>query len=78
MTKVDVDHDLLQQKETLSIVSRWLGTGQGRSDVKATGGSLAGDATLTECWSASFGRSYFTDSWNPSETEGAPSSCQPQ
>lgn len=78
VTRADVDHDLLQQKETVAIVSRWLGSGQGRSDVKASGGSLAGDASLSECWSASFARTYFTDSWRPSDTEGDLSSCQPQ
>lgn len=77
VTKADVDHDPLQAKEVVSIVSRWLGTGQGRSTVQAKGGSLAADASLEECWSASFARTYFTDSWNASDTEGDPASCAP-
>lgn len=77
VTKADVDHDPLQAKEVVSIMSRWLGTGQGRSEVSAKGGSLAADATAEECWSESFARTYFTDSWNPSDTEGDPATCQP-
>jgi hypothetical protein len=77
VTKADVDHDPLQAKEVVSIMSRWLGTGQGRSTVQAKGGSLAADATVEECWSTSFARTYFTDSWNPSDSEGDPASCQP-
>ena len=77
VTKADVDHDPLQDKEVVSIVSRWLGTGQGRSTVQAKGGSLAADASAEECWSDAFARTYFTDSWNPSDSEGDPASCQP-
>jgi hypothetical protein len=77
VTKADVNHDPLRDKEDVSIVSQWLGTGQGRSDVKASGGSLSAAATLTECWNSSFARTYFTDSWNPLETEGDPASCKP-
>jgi hypothetical protein len=77
VTKADVDHDPLRVQETVSIKSEWLGTGQGKSNAGATGGSLAADATLEECWNTSFQRTYFTDSWNPSETEGDPASCKP-
>ena len=77
VTKADVDHDPLHTQETVGIKSVWLSTGQGDSHVAATGGSLASDATLEECWSASFQRTYFTDSWNPAETEGDPASCKP-
>ena len=41
VTKADVDHDPLGVQETLAIKSVWLSTGQGKSDVGATGGSLA-------------------------------------
>ena len=37
-------------QETVAIKSVWLSTGQGKSNVGATGGSLAADATLEECW----------------------------
>ncbi|HEX8952258.1 MAG TPA: hypothetical protein VF945_10465, partial [Polyangia bacterium] len=77
VTKADVDHDPLRVEETVGIKSVWLATGQGRSNVGASGGSLAADATLEECWSASFQRTYFTDSWNAAETEGDPASCKP-
>ncbi len=77
VTKADVDHDPLHVQETVGIKSEWLGTGQGKSNAGASGGSLAADATLEECWSSSFARTYFTDSWNPAETEGDPASCKP-
>ncbi|MCU1283293.1 MAG: hypothetical protein JWM53_6839 [bacterium] len=77
VTKADVDHDPLRVQETVGIKSVWLSSGQGKSNAGATGGSLAADATLEECWSSSFARTYFTDSWNPSETEGDPASCKP-
>ena len=70
VTKADVDHDPLRVQETLGIRSDWLATGQGKSVAGATGGSLAADATLEECWDTSFARSYFTDSWNPADSEG--------
>jgi hypothetical protein len=77
VTKADVDHDPLHVQETVGIKSEWLSTGQGKSNAGATGGSLAADATLEECWSGTFQRTYFTDSWNASETEGDPASCKP-
>ena len=77
VTKADVDHDPLRVAETVAIKSVWLATGQGDSHAGATGGSLAADATLEECWSATFQRTYFTDSWNPAETEGDPATCKP-
>jgi hypothetical protein len=77
VTKADVDHDPLRVQEVVSIKSVWLPTGQGKSNAGATGGSLASDATLEECWNGAFQRTYFTDSWNPAETEGDPASCKP-
>ncbi|MGZ3442700.1 MAG: hypothetical protein ACXVDD_24430 [Polyangia bacterium] len=77
VTKADVDHDPLRVQEVVGIKSVWLSTGQGKSNAGATGGSLANDATLEECWNGSFARTYFTDSWNPAETEGDPASCKP-
>ena len=41
VTKADVDHDPLRVQETVAIKSEWLGTGQGKSNAGATGGSLA-------------------------------------
>jgi hypothetical protein len=78
VTKADVDHDPAGQQEIVSIMSRWLPTGQGDSAVQASGGSLAATATATECWDASFDETYFTDTWKASDTVGDPSSCQPK
>jgi hypothetical protein len=64
--------------ETLAIHSRWLATGAGRSDVSATGGDL-GDLTfyVSECWSTSFERVYYTDSFKGGKgtVEGDVSAC---
>jgi hypothetical protein len=77
VAKGDVDHDALAMPEVLAMKSRWLPTGQGVSAVSASGGSLAAPATAAECWSASFAETYFTDTWNASDTQGNPSSCSP-
>ncbi len=62
--------------ETLTLHSRWLGTGAGRTDARITGGDLGiVQVTASECWSTSFGRVYYHDSNNFSPTEGAESSC---
>jgi hypothetical protein len=62
--------------ETLTLRSRWLGTGAGRTDARITGGDLGSvQVTASECWSTSFGRVYYQDSNNFSPTEGAASSC---
>ncbi len=77
VAKADVDHDPAGVQETLSVKSAWLATGQGDSHAGASGGSLSTDATLEECWDTTFARTYFTDSWNTSDTEGDPASCKP-
>jgi hypothetical protein len=62
--------------ETLTLRSRWLGTGAGRTDARITGGDLGSlQVTASECWSTSFGRVYYQDSNNFSLPEGAESSC---
>lgn len=51
-------------KETLTIKSRWQETGAGRSDVKLTGGDLSSEeATLSECWNATFNSQYLRASY---------------
>jgi hypothetical protein len=67
----DVDGD--GTLETLGINSRWLATGAGRADVAAEGGSLAAPQGMTECWDASFGRTFFQQ--NGHLVEGDPQSC---
>jgi hypothetical protein len=61
--------------ETVQYTSRWKATGAGRTDIRASGGDLAALVTATECWSASYLRTYYADSagWLP--TEGSSTSC---
>lgn len=62
--------------ETLTLRSRWLGTGAGRTDARITGGDLASlQVTASECWNTSFGRVYYQDSNNFAPAEGVESSC---
>lgn len=62
--------------ETLTLRSRWLGTGAGRTDARITGGDLGSvQVTASECWSTAFGRVYYQDSNNFSPPEGVESSC---
>ena len=51
--------------ERLSIESRWLSTGAGRSDVQAREGDLVSNITLNECWDASFLSQYYRKSDEP-------------
>lgn len=45
--------------EHLTVKSRWLETGAGRSDAKATGGDLGSDvAMVNECWDTNFNSQY--------------------
>jgi hypothetical protein len=59
--------------ETEGIVSRWLATGAGRADVVAQGGSLPAPMGMSECWDASFGRTFYSE--NGSLVEGDPATC---
>jgi len=62
--------------ETLTLRSRWLGTGAGRTDARVTGGDLGSlQITASECWNTSFGRVFYQDSNNFAPTEGAESAC---
>lgn len=55
--------------------SRWLQTGEGRSDATMHGGDLAITATASECWDDGFASRYFVNSWDTSANYGAPSAC---
>jgi hypothetical protein len=57
--------------------SRWLSTGTGRADVKATGGEVPADveATASECWDTFFKSTYMTASWDPAVGWGDASAC---
>jgi hypothetical protein len=50
--------------ERLSIKSRWVESGEGRSDVRVSGGDLSSPETLNECWDSRFRSTYLdrTDS----------------
>ena len=56
----------------LAAKSRWIGSGAGRTDVRAVGGDLpAGvNATWNECWDSSFASAYQQMSWDPSKSYG--------
>jgi hypothetical protein len=56
--------------------SRWDATGAGRADVKLTGGDYGSTVVLvSQCWSATFAQSYYTDSVDYQPTAGDPASC---
>lgn len=65
--------------ETLTVHSRWQETGEGRADVKLTGGDLAAPATASECWSSGdsgFLSLFFTNSYGDSaKMWGAETDC---
>ncbi|MFL5321628.1 MAG: hypothetical protein ACJ790_18340 [Myxococcaceae bacterium] len=55
--------------EHMTIKSRWLSTGLGRSDIKATGGDVGSTpATVNECWDANFVSRFEAVSWAPTDT----------
>jgi hypothetical protein len=62
--------------ETVTLRSRWLGTGAGRADARISGGDLAAlTATASECWDTSFKRVFYVDSGPYLPTEGVQSAC---
>jgi hypothetical protein len=63
--------------QTLLVESRWLGTGQGRSDLSVQTGTAAGLATSLECWNETFHSTYKLQSWLPDEVSGDPATCIP-
>jgi hypothetical protein len=75
--RTNFDNDPNGILEDAALVSRWLASGAGRSDLIATGGSLPAGFTVhaTECWDASFARVYYTEDVDPTKTEGSVSAC---
>lgn len=62
--------------ETLTLRSRWQGTGAGRADARVAGGDLGPlTATASECWDTMFKRVFYTDSGAFAATEGSQSAC---
>jgi hypothetical protein len=62
--------------EDAIIRSRWLATGEGRADVRLSGGDL-GDLSVTasECWDGTFGVVYYRDSVSFLPTDGVEAAC---
>ncbi|MDB4968504.1 MAG: uncharacterized protein JWN44_4193 [Myxococcales bacterium] len=52
--------------------SRWLPSGAGRGDAHVRGGDAGAAMDLSECWDASFARTFVT---NGSTSDGDPASC---
>jgi hypothetical protein len=71
----DVDTPPDGSNENVTMRSEWNSQGAGRADVDISGGNYASGVTVTECWDATFTRSYYTDSINYQPTSGSPSSC---
>jgi hypothetical protein len=62
--------------ENLTVRSRWLATGAGRSDVRLEGGDLgATEALASQCWNTNFLEVYYTDNVNFLPTDGDPTQC---
>ncbi len=54
--------------EVLSVKSRWLQSGAGRSDLRGSGGEFPANATGSECWDSAFASRYVNASWQTSST----------
>lgn len=75
MTLKDV-HDFASQNEKLTVHSRWLESGAGRSDYRVTGGDLGdGIATGNECWDTAFNSQYLALSYAPAHNYGVEASA---
>lgn len=61
--------------ETLAFTTRWLGSGQGRTDITVTGGEAPAGAGSTECWNDNYILTYKLQSWLPAAELGDPSTC---
>jgi hypothetical protein len=62
--------------EILAMRTRWMATGDGRSDAVATGGDLgSGTVNASECWASDFITSYWTDTIGMYEPVGDVSAC---
>ncbi|MCC6647230.1 MAG: hypothetical protein IT374_16860 [Polyangiaceae bacterium] len=73
----DTDDSKATLPEDVVLVSRFRGDGAGRSDVKLSAGDLPAGVVveMTECWSRSFERTYYTDSISIEPTSGDAASC---
>lgn len=73
----DTDDAKASKAEDVVLRSRFRGDGAGRSDVKMSSGDIPSGIVvdMTECWSKTFERSYYTDSLSLEATVGDPASC---
>jgi hypothetical protein len=65
-------------KEALSLHSRWLESGAGRTDIQVSGGDLAssiGTQNASECWDVSFASVYKMVSYDTTQDWGAEATC---
>jgi hypothetical protein len=53
-----------------SVRSRWLATGAGRTDARASADTLAGALTASECWDTGFASTFLVHSWEPAAGYG--------
>jgi hypothetical protein len=62
--------------EDAVVRSRWLSTGAGRADVRLSGGDLGStQVTASQCWDATFGEVYYSDSAGFVAPSGAETEC---
>jgi hypothetical protein len=60
--------------DTFNVTSRWLGTGEGRSDLQVVSGDAVG-ALEAQCWNSQLQAVYIDKPWAPLEDIGAPADC---
>jgi len=71
-TLANLDSDATRPAlEDLTIESRWLATGAGRSDLNAEGGDLSAKATVSECWDTNFVSRFLSVSFDPTKDYGS-------
>ncbi len=71
----NVDHDT-SSLEDATVRTRWLADGEGRSDIRLSGGDFGTlQVSGSECWDTSYGRVYWSDSVGFQPTEGDPAAC---
>lgn len=72
----DIDDSKATQLENMTLNSRWLRNGAGRSDVKVSGGDLGTvEHTANECWDSNFASRFLRASFDPSLDYGEASAC---
>ena len=59
--------------DDVHLVSRWKSEGSGRADAQITEGAT--QVHLSECWSSSFARVYYTDNANFEPSSGVATAC---